>query len=229
MGKSDDLWLDELGCNALDRVWPDGGTASLQLHYVGTIWTTASMNASGFGFGMTGLTGRVRDPAGIPGLFLLHMIASRCDTVREAEEMMAGYAVEADGVSLIAGDATGDVAVIQKHVAGQESVRPCGRQEAVWQTNHCQGGLVGEDDPTCAILSNSRAREAVLAGADPEVTRSVEGLMALYRRHGDPDGLCQHGQSGLHTDTSVVLSPEDRMMWLTEGYPCKSRYVAHRV
>jgi isopenicillin-N N-acyltransferase-like protein len=229
MGKSDDLWLAELGCNAVHRVTPTEGLASVQLHYVGTIWTSAAMNRAGFGFGMTGLTGRIRHPGGFPGLFLLHMMAERCRSVREAEALLAGFQVEADGMSLIAGDASGDVAVIQKHAAGQTATRPDRPGEAVWQTNHCRGALSGADHPECSFLANSRAREALLEERDATVPRSLEGLQALYRTHGAPCGICQHGEGGLHTDSAVLLDPCDRAMWATEGYPCEQPFGRHPV
>jgi isopenicillin-N N-acyltransferase-like protein len=229
MGKSDDLWLQELGCNAIDRIKPDRGYASTQLHYVGTIWTSASMNEVGFGFGMTGLTGTVRNPGGMPTLFLLHMVAEQCATVSEAEALMADFEVEAEGMSLIAGDASGDVAVLQKHAAGQTAARPERPGQAVWETNHCKGSLEGADNPCCAFLDNSRDREALVARADARVDRTLAGLEALYRMHGEPVGVCQHGEAGLHTDSGIVLSPTDRTMWATEGYPCRNPFVLHDV
>ncbi len=230
MGKSDDLGEAELGSNAVHRAAPSGALRSVQMHFVGTIWTTSSVNEAGFCLGMTGLSGRVVNRGGIPHLFLLHALAERCRTVREAEEMCAAFEVRSGGMSVLMGDATGDLAVLEKHAGGQAVRRPSGPGEAVWQTNHCcDPSLAGKDDPALAHLQNSRERAALLTRLDPTVERSREGLMRLYGAHGTPTGICQHGEGGLHTDSAILMSPDERAIWATEGYPCRSPFVRHEV
>jgi hypothetical protein len=200
------------------------------MHYVGTIWTTSSVNEAGLCLGMTGLTGTSIREDGIPTLFLIHAVAEGCRTVVEAEEMCAGFELRSRGFSLLIGDATGDIGIIEKHVAGQAVRRPDAPGDAVWQTNHCcAASLAGADDPGSTLMENSRARERFMAQADPTVDRSFEGLQRLYRSHGSPAGVCQHGEGGLHTDSAIIMSPDERAMWATEGYGCMNPFLRHEV
>ncbi len=225
LGKSDDLGEEELGANAVHRVAPAGGIRSAQMHFVGTIWTTSAVNEAGFCLGMTGLSGRMVNEGGIPTLFLLHALAERCRTVKEAEELCAAHRVRSGGMGVLVGDATGDVAVIEKHAEGQAVRRPSGPGGAVWETNHCcDRSLAGRDDPASAVLPNSRDRAALLTRLDPTVERGFEGLAGLFGTHARPAGICQHGEGGLHTDSAVILSPQERGMWATEGYPCRNPF-----
>jgi len=220
LGKSDDLPQAELGMNAIHRVQPTGAAPSLQMHFVGTIWTTSAVNAKGFCLAMTGLSGRVVDDSGLPGLFLLHLLADRCGSVAEAEDLCTAFAVRSGGMAILMGDAGGDVAVLEKHVEGQQIRRPRSPGEAVWQTNHCcASSLEGRDDPGGPLLRNSRERMDCLTRLDPQVERSFAGLRQLFGTHAAPAGICQHGDGGLHTDSAIILSPVQRAMWATEGYP----------
>ncbi|MDP6775435.1 MAG: C45 family autoproteolytic acyltransferase/hydrolase [Candidatus Latescibacteria bacterium] len=228
LGKSDDVPEVELGYNAVNHTSPVDGFRSVQMHFVGTIWTTSAVNETGFCLGMTGLSGAVTNDGGIPTLFLLHAMAERCETVAEAEAMCAAHTISRNGMSILMGDAKGDVAILEVHVDGQEIRRPGSAGEAIWQTNHCVGpALQGRDDPASDLMENSRERTNRLAALDPHVERSFEGLTDLYRTHDDPTGICQHGAGGLHTDSAIVMSPDEQVMWATEGYPCSNPFIAH--
>ncbi len=230
LGKSDDLGKRELGANAIHQTAPSGKLRSVQLHFVGTIWTSAAVNEAGFGFGMTGLTGCERRHGGVPVLFLLPLLAERCRTVEDAAALCAGFEVPMHGMSVLMGDATGDVAILEKHVAGQTVRRPSVSGGAVWETNHCIGKeLVGKDDPALPYLDNSHARIDLVSRMEGDVARSFEGLAEMYRTHADPVGICQHGQAGLHTDSGIIVCPAERTMWATEGYPCSHPFIRHEV
>ena len=230
LGKSDDLGKRELGSNAVHHAAPAGKLRSVQMHFVGTIWTSAAVNEAGFGFGMTGLTGCERRQGGVPVLFLLPLLADQCRTVEDAAALCARFEVPMHGMSVLMGDATGDVAILEKHVAGQTLRRPPGPDAAVWETNHCLGKeLVGKDDPASPYLDNSRARISLLREMEKGVERSLEGLTRMYRTHNDPVGICQHGQAGLHTDSGIIICPGKRTMWATEGYPCSHPFLKHEV
>ena len=230
LGKSDDLGKRELGANAIHHAAPSGKLRSVQIHFVGTIWTSAAVNEAGFGFGMTGLTGCKRRQGGVPVLFLLPLLAEQCRTVEDAAALCARFEVPMHGMSVLMGDATGEVAILEKHVAGQTIRRPSVSGAAVWETNHCLGKeLVGKDDPASPYLDNSLARISLLRKVEKDVERSFEGLTQMYRKHDDPVGICQHGQAGLHTDSGIILCPAQRTMWATEGYPCSHPFIRHEV
>ena len=230
LGKSDDLPEAELGYNAVHHAAPDDALRSVQMHFVGTIWTTSAVNEAGFCLGMTGLSGTVTNEGGIPTLFLLHEIAERCGTMAEAEDVCAGFSVSRNGMSILLGDATGDLGILEVHGAGQTIRRPAASGEAIWQTNHCVGPeLRGADDPAFGLMQNSQARMDCLVRLDRTVERSQEGLMCLYRTHRKPTGICQHGADGLHTDCAIVMSPDERAMWTAEGYPCSHPFARYAV
>jgi len=228
LGKSDDLAPAELGANALHHIAPSRALPSLQMHFVGTIWTTSALNQAGFSLGMTGLSGRLVNDDGISVLFLLHALVEQCRTVAEAEEMCSAFEIRSGGAAILMGDASGDIAILEKHVAGQAVRRPAAPGEAIWQTNHCCGAsLAGADDPAFAIRPNSRDRMTRIARLDPTVERSFAGLVQLYQNHDTPGGICQHGAGGLHTDSAIITSPAGRTLWATEGYPCAHPFVRH--
>ena len=230
LGKSDDLGKKELGANAIHHAAPAGKLSSVQIHFVGTVWTSAAVNEAGFGFGMTGLTGCERRRGGVPVLFLLPLMAEQCRSVEDAAALCAEFEIPMHGMSVLMGDATGDVAILEKHVAGQSIRRPSEPGEAVWETNHCLGKeLVGKDDPESPLLQNSRARIDLVSQMEKAVARSFQGLVRMYRTHADPVGICQHGQAGLHTDSGLILCPGERAMWATEGYPCSHPFIRHEV
>ena len=228
LAKSDDVAEAELGANAVQHSVPSTGVRSVQMQFVGTIWTTSFVSESGFCFGMTGLTGRIQNPDGIPTLFLLHLLAERCRTVADAEAVCASFEVSQGGMSILVGDASGDLAILEKHAVGQSIRRPEGVRQAIWQTNHCCGvNLIGQDDPSSALLGNSRDRMALLEERKGNLDRSFEGLARLYRTHGSPAGICQHGEAGLHTDSAILMCPEACAMWITQGYPCRHPFIRH--
>ena len=230
MGKSEDLPQAELGANAVHFIVSDDVIPSVQMHFVGTLWTTSAVNAEGFCLGMTGLSGCKINKDGWPTLILLHYLAEHCRTVSEAEEVCSAFGVRSGGMSILMGDASGDVAILETHVEGQAIRRPDRRGQAVWQTNHCCApSLVGRDDPENPLMQNSRERMECLTRRDPTVERSMAGLCRLFRSHDEPEGICQHGEGGLHTDSGIILSPDRRTMWATEGYPCTQPFVSHEL
>ncbi len=230
LGKSDDLEAVELGSNVLTCSEPKGVLKSLNMHFAGTIWTTCAVNEAGLAYGMTGLRAQHQNPKGIPALFLLHLLVSRCETAVEVERLCSEYQISTNGVSLLIGDATGDLMVLEKHTTGQATRRPGPRGAARWQTNHCFDANRWEDeDRNSPIHQNSLDREANIVNLDGLVPHTLKGLMDLYRTHDAPGGLCQHGAGGLHTDTAIIMDPTEREMWVTEGYPCETEFVKRSI
>ena len=230
LGKSDDLPQAELGTNAVHFTIPEEAIPSVQMHFVGTLWTTSAVNAEGFCLGMTGLSGRKVDEQGWPTLLLLHHLAERCGTVVEAEEICLAFGIRSGGMSILMGDAQGDVAILETHVEGQAIRRPDRRRQAVWQTNHCcSQSLAAVDDPQNPLLPNSRERMECLTRLDPTVERSMAGLCRLFRTHDAPAGICQHGEGGLHTDSAIILSPQQQTLWATAGAPCTHSFVSYEL
>src|SRR5439155_22562751 len=122
------------GMNVLETTRPERGYRHLHFHFAGTIWTVAGMNERGLAMGMNGIPAPALDKPGMSSLAALHTILPSCATVAEAIEHIRGLPVNAGGFSLLLGDATGALALVEKTALGTV-VLPEQRSGALVHTN----------------------------------------------------------------------------------------------
>ena len=214
--KTDDIELQDLGMNTLEVARPDVGHAHVHLHFAGTPWSVAGMNETGLAMGMTGIPGPELDRDGVFSLLALHTVLPACATVDEAIDHVRGLRLNAYGFSLMVGDASGQVALLEKSGAGM-SATPLTAGTPLAHTNHVLDPDLASRSPAQVepIHTNGarrlrNARRLLADGVSPErivADRSAEGA------------ICQRGEDGLHTDFGVLFRPAERALRLWPGYP----------
>ncbi|MFH1570125.1 MAG: C45 family peptidase, partial [Gemmatimonadota bacterium] len=214
--KTDDIEIQDLGMNVLEITRPDAGYAHLHLHFAGTPWSVAGMNQTGFAMGMTGIPGPAMEADGLLSLLALHTILPRCATVDQAVDHVRRLPVTWYGFSLMIGDATGAVALLEKSGAGMSLQRLAG-QPFLAHTNHVLDPQMAAASPEQAepVRTNGRRR---LANARARLEGGAR-LEDLLRDRSASGAVCQRGEDGLHTDFGVLFEPERRIVRLWAGYP----------
>ena len=215
-GKTDDIERHQLGLNLLEISRPEDGHDHGHFHFAGTPWTVAGFNRPGLAMGMTGIPGPMKEEDGLFSLMALHTVLPACADVGEAIEHLRDLPVNAYGFSLMLGDGSGRLALVEKTGAGMtvveaEDGRPLGH------TNHILNAEFARRNPpqSAAIDANGRRR------LDNALRLAREGT-AIERILADrcPVGaVCQQGEDGLHTDFAVLFEPVERRLRLWSGPP----------
>lgn len=214
--KTDDIEMCDLGMNILEVTRPDSGHAHLHFHFAGTPWSVAGMNATGFAMGMTGIPGPQLAEDGVFSLLALHTVLPACATVDEAIDHVQSLPVNAYGFSLMVGDASGQVALLEKSGAGMSVTRLEGGTPLA-HTNHILDPDLASRSPAQVepIHTNGVRR---LANARHLLSRSCSPEAILSDRASE-GAVCQHGEDGLHTDFGVLFRPAEGTARLWAGYP----------
>lgn len=215
-GKTDDIGRDQLGVNVLEVCRPEDGHAHVHLHFAATPWTVAGMNAHGLAMGMTGIPGPMLDADGLFSLMALHTVLPACGDVDEAVAHLRNLPVNAYGFSLLLGDPTGRLVLVEKTGAGMTLCEAVG-DEPLAHTNHIVDAGFAARNPAqlAAIDANGRRRldTAVRLAAEGV---PIEGILADRSPAG---AISQRGDGGLHTDFAVLFEPERRRLQLWSGPP----------
>jgi len=140
--------------------------------------------------------------------------------------LISEFAIIASGVNIMLTDAKRGVAVIEKTPINQAIRRP--KKKVIFCTNHpvssdMEDGLV--DD--ASFLRNSHARYDNLSSITRKTSWTVRDMQNLLRNHNRPGAICQHGQESLYTMASYILLPEKRKVLMTNGNPCKSKFLEY--
>jgi hypothetical protein len=214
VGKTDDVAKWELGMNVLESTWPEKGFRHVHFHFAGTIWTVAGMNERGLAMGMNGIPAPVLDAPGMSSLAALHTILPKCATVAEAIEHIRSLRINAGGFSLLLGDATGALGLVEKTGLGTV-VLPEQKKGALVHAN----GIVDPDfakrnppqeDP---IRTNSQQRynnvlRQLSAGA---------GMEQILCDRSPRGAICQRGEDGMHTDFAAIFEPVEKRFRFWSG------------
>ena len=217
-GKTDDIERHQLGLNVLEISRPADGHDHGHFHFAATPWTVAGANRPGLAMGMTGIPGPMKEEAGLFSLMALHTVLPACADVGEALEHLRAVPVNAYGFSLMLGDRSGRLALVEKTGAGMtvveaEDGRPLGH------TNHILDADFARRNPAqgAPIDANGRRRLDNALRLAREGT-AVERILADRSSVG---AICQQGEDGLHTDFAVLFEPVERRMRLWCGPPAR--------
>ena len=215
-GKTDDIERHQLGLNLLEISRPDDGHDHAHFHFAATPWTVAGVNRPGLAMGMTGIPGPMKEEDGLFSLMALRTVLPACADVGEALRHLRDLPVNAYGFSLMLGDRSGRLALVEKTGAGMtvveaEDGRPLGH------TNHILDAGFARRNPAQSepIGANGRRR------LDNALRLAREGV-AIERILADRSAagaVCQQGEDGLHTDFAVLFEPVERRLRLWSGPP----------
>lgn len=214
IGKTDDIYIDELGMNILERVVPDKGLKYTQLHFAGTIWTTSGMNECGLAVAMTGIPGGFYDIQGLSSLDALSTILPVCSDVNEAIGHLKQLKVGFYGFSLMLGDPSGELKLIEKNSYGTFEI---GSTEHGFflHTNTIIDPVLLENSykTPVSIASNSEKRYKAGMELGRKVSRDHSGVVSFVTER-EQYNIFQQGDHGLYTDYAAVLDPFGKGMTL---------------
>lgn len=215
LGKTDDIYQEELGLNVLEIVRPAAGYCHAHFHFAGTIWTVAGMNTCGLALGMTGIPGPLLEEEGLFSLVALHTILPACADIGEAVAHIRSLRLNAYGFSLILGDGTGALALVEKTGAGTQVFAE--ERGVLVHTNHILDPDFARQNPeqSAPLDANGRRRYANALS----LLRSGEDLETILRNRAPRGAICQRGEEGLHTDFAVVFAPMEKQLRFWAGYP----------
>ncbi len=225
-GKTDDIERHQLGLNVLEISRPDDGHDHGHFHFAGTPWTVAGFNRPGLAMGMTGIPGPMKEEDGLFSLMALHTVLPACADVGEALEHLRDLRVNAYGFSLMLGDGSGRLALVEKTGAGMTVVEAEGGIP-LGHTNHILDPEFERRNPaqSPAIDANGRRR------LDNALRLAREGI-AIERILADRSSvgaICQQGEDGLHTDFAVLFEPVEGRLRLWPGPPAMVEPIEHDV
>jgi hypothetical protein len=220
LGKTDDLFLTELGKNVLETTRPDTGYRHVHFHFAGSVWTIAGMNERGLAMGMNGIPGPALEQDGLPSLIALHTILPACATVTEAIAYIRDLPVNFYGFSLLLGDAEGGLALVEKNGTGTVVLpeQPAG---FYLHTNHIlDADFAARNPPQREPIQTNGERRYRNALRLLESLPQTEAGMRAFLGDSSPEGaICQQGAEGLHTDFGVLFVPMEKRMVFWPGYP----------
>ena len=203
------------------RVQPKGAWAAITHSHVGTPNAEMGMNEKGLAIGISGMLSRGIDRNGVGWQQDIRGVLHACATTQEAIAMLRRIPIRKAGYAMVVGDASGDMAVVEKVVGAVAVRRP--ENNVAYEANiaFCPD-VIPLIDPSWGG-ENGRQRMALLdrlCRRENWADFSLRGMIDLFCTHGDPVGLCQHGPQ-LHSQTGFFMLPRQREIWLASGYTCQ--------
>jgi predicted choloylglycine hydrolase len=213
VGKNLDTTLEMAPLQVLERIEPATGLGYIHVTTAGAMWTDGGVNDAGLALVNASVAAGRVDERGLPDGVLVRELLARCADVGEAIELASAHEVRTLGENVVVGDASGQVAVIEK-LPGAQAVH---RGHSAAACNHVRSPeLEPAIDAEDSIRENSvrrleRLEEARATGE----AWTVERLGAVIAaREG---GVYQDGSGGIQTIASVILAPGERRLWLDDS------------
>ena len=211
------------------RAFTRRALAAITHSHVGSPNAEMGMNEAGLAIGISGMLSRGLDRNGVGWQQDIRGVLHACSTTREAIAMLRRVPIRKAGYALVIGDATGDVAVVEKLV-GVVAERPPVNNIAYEANTALTPEAIAQSDPAWCS-DNSRQRTALLHRLCDEQRWSdfsLEGMLTLFSHHATPVGLCQHGPE-LHSQTGFFMLPRKKELSLARGYTCQRNLEAVRM
>jgi predicted choloylglycine hydrolase len=220
LGKTDDIYKDELGSNILEITHPEEGYKHMHFHFAGSIWTTAGINECGLSIGMTGIPGVVTDEDGYMSLDALHTILPKCETVGDVVSHIKSIKLNYYGFSLIVGDEKGGLSLIEKTGNGTVEIMPLVNGFYI-HTNHILNPELAARNPSQKepIFSNGIQRYKNALSLTRTMPKTEEGMMMFLNNRNPEGAIRQQGENGLFTDYGVMFKPVEKKFIYFSGYP----------
>lgn len=208
-------------------VRPEGELAAVVHSHIGSPNAEMGMNEKGLAIGISGMLSNRIDRDGVGWQQDIRGILHRCSTTEEVIETFHAIPIRRAGYAAVVGDASGDVAVVERLVGVVAVRRPVGKV-----ASEANIALSEEAQPFVSSAwggDNGRGRTALLARLCADETKldcSLTGMLDLFSVHGEP-GLCQHGPE-LHSNTGFFMLPRSRELWIARGYTCERKLETFR-
>ena len=207
VGKTDDVAEWEVGMNVLEMASPNRGYRHAHFHFAGTIWTVAGMNEKGLSMGMNGIPAPVVEGAGLSSLTALHTILPNCATVANAIEYIRGLRLNCGGFSLLLGDATGAIALVEKTAAGTAVLPEQQKGTFVHANDILDAGFAAKNPPSSEPIETNSHRRYENALRRVKAGVGIEQILTDRTPRG---AICQRGEDGMYTDFAVIFASVER-------------------
>jgi Acyl-coenzyme A:6-aminopenicillanic acid acyl-transferase len=211
IGKTDDIFKDELGMNVLETTFPDKGHRYVHFHFAATGWTVAGMNECGLAIGMNGIPGPVLNGPGQFSLNGLTTILPKCATVAEAAEYLRALKLNCSGFSLMMADSKGDLALVEKNPLGTALIDK-NENGFLFHTNEIlDRQLAGKTSEQIEPMrTNSRERFVNGNQVLSSLPRTEQGVNEFLMNRADKGPIRQKGEGGLYSDFGVYMAPTEK-------------------
>ena len=201
-------------------VRPTGALAALTHAHCGSPNAEMGMNEAGLAIGISGLFSRNSNPRGVGWQQDIRAILHACTTTAEAIDLLRRIPIRKAGYCAVLGDASGEVAIVEKVVGAVGVRRPRGQVAYEANVAYCPE-VQPYADPN--ISENGLRRLALLdrlCADEAQLDLSLHGMLELFSAHGDPVGICQHGPE-LHSNVGFFMLPQQREVHIVRGYTCR--------
>ncbi len=205
------------------RIKPTHGFAVVSHSHAGSPNAEMGMNDQGLAIGISGLLSRGYNPDGVGWQQDIRGVLHACSTTAQAIDMLQRIPIRKAGYALVVGDASGDVAVVEKLVGRIGIRRPA--NNVIYEANVALcPEVLPEIDPRWGGENGVHRTQLLdkLLRDQSWTDFSLAGMIRLFSQHDSPTGICQHGPE-LHSQTGFFMLPKKRMLWLARGYTCKQQ------
>lgn len=198
---------------------PATGPRTVTLTTTGCL-SLIGMNEAGVAVGNNNLVPVDARP-GLMYLSLIHGALAQRDSAAALE--LICQAERMSGHHYYLGGAEGDVRAVETTGRRHAELGPDGRGVYAHANHYVAPELIGLQ--MARSLAGSRTREDQMRALLTEAAGDLEaeGLMKLLADHEAP--ICRHPQGDGSTCGAVIMSPQERRMWLLKGRPCEGGFV----
>lgn len=224
MGKTDDIPKLMAGMNVIETVIPNSGYRHIHIHFAGTPWTVAGINEAGLSIAMTGIYGPRLDILGVPSLVALRPLLNSYASVLEAMDYLKRIQIISHGFSLLMGDVTGDLKLIEKTALGIVEVPP-NKKGVYIHTNHILDPVFYGINPVPpdAVVDDSKSRQENIQKMILQGERSFNGMKTMLSYGDQPGAIYKDGSSdGKITDFVTIFQPSCKEMRVWRDNPMES-------
>jgi hypothetical protein len=157
-------------------------------------------------------------------------VLAQCAAVQDALSLMAETNLAGKGQIFALVDEQGDAAVVEKAGDRQGVIEP--ERGVFCNSNHYVSEALTEfqrptSDPVSSSLERLRWMRETFIEADAQPELAFHALMAALRNEEGDGRLCRKGHLGGHSHYGYIYVCRDRVLYLSDGYPCDNDFIAH--
>ncbi|MFX1327216.1 MAG: C45 family autoproteolytic acyltransferase/hydrolase [Promethearchaeota archaeon] len=175
---------------------------------------------------------------GVPGTFIVQKVLETCATTQEAINFITKFTARANGCHYGLMDTSGDICIIETTSTRYAIRRP--KNGILAHTNHYQTEELKDANlpdyvrfkmndmdisPIESPIRRYKREMELLTKYNGQITMdSIKEILSDHEsREPDDFTVCTHG-SEAGTLGSIIIMPTKKEFWVTDNYPCKSKY-----
>jgi len=226
LGQNLDCEPEERQATVIRNVRPDKGNATLSASFIGTVWLGNWINEHGLCRCAVSAHHKGYLTENGTSFGITEMQAARCAaTPLEAYEILNSHRhIGKVGVVMLA-DAEGRAIRLEGN--GEELFPEEITDDFAFTTGlYTSGKVEARDEPDYMRPKYARAETVEGLYGEGKIEFSLDGMKRLMSHHApDPGSVCRHNrEQGSCTQSSRILAPRERKMYITDGPPCCSEY-----